>query len=452
MRSIEKSGIVISILCVCFIIINALFIYPTADDFSYYIDSQEKGFWEFQKWHYLNWGGRYTPNALLGSFALDGVGLWIYRLISILIAVGLFGAFILFVKKVFKIKELIYIYYFSCILFLGYTLSLYSIAQQFYWLPGSLTYTFSCILCLIIWSFWESLYRWQFFLPIFLATFLVNGTNEISILLFNCSLVLIFVYQFFNDKKIHRHQYIIIAFSFIFGAISILAPGNRVRAESIDFENVNSILFSLPRTISRSGILLFEHFYTIFFIVLAILPFVEKLPSFRINIPDRFKNIFKLSLVMFPFLVLLLGVFPSYWATGKIPPARTVNTVGFFFMLSMVFSLLVYYSNFGISTKLLSFTKKNNIGMGLLLVSLVFLPNYLKTSIKDLFSGKSYQFSKDMEQRIHHIKITKDENVEISPIELPSITYKEITEDPNYFYNRAYAKYYKKKSIVLKRK
>ena len=81
-------------------IVNAFFIYPSADDFSYYTGAKELGFGEFQKWHYMNWGGRYIPNDLLGSFSFDGIGIWYYRTIAISIILGLFFSFIVFVKNV----------------------------------------------------------------------------------------------------------------------------------------------------------------------------------------------------------------------------------------------------------------------------------------------------------------------------------------------------------------
>ena len=56
---LKRIFIIISVLCVLFMIVNAFFIYPSADDFSYYTGAKELGFGEFQKWHYMNWGGRY---------------------------------------------------------------------------------------------------------------------------------------------------------------------------------------------------------------------------------------------------------------------------------------------------------------------------------------------------------------------------------------------------------
>ena len=156
-------------------IVNTFFIYPSADDFSYYTSAKELGFGEFQKWHYMNWGGRYIPNAVLGSFSFDGAGIWYYRVIAISIILGLFFSFMVFVKNVLNPLKMADKLYISCVLFIGYTLSLYSIAQQFYWMPGSITYTLSCIICLLVWSFFHKTNNWYSFFPLLFAIFIING-------------------------------------------------------------------------------------------------------------------------------------------------------------------------------------------------------------------------------------------------------------------------------------
>ena len=447
---LKRIFIIISILCVLFMIINAFFIYPSADDFSYYTGAKELGFGEFQKWHYMNWGGRYIPNALLGSFSFDGIGIWYYRTIAISIILGLFFSFIVFVKNVLTPLESVDKLYTSCVLFIGYTLSLYSIAQQFYWMPGSITYTLSCILCLLVWSFFNKTNNWYSFFPLLFGIFIINGSNEISILMFNFSLILFIGFNVFMKRRINHFQYALVLFSFLFGAISLLAPGNSIRAEGV--ENSKSLIYSIPRTINRSAILIFEHLYNILFVVIALLPILNKNAYLRLNIHDERKKILALGILIFPFAVLLLGVFPSYWATGRIPPQRTINTISFFFMIAMISSLIIYYSNFEINKKIIAFIKNKNIGVSLLLLALFFPPNYLKTSIKDLLSGKSYTFSQDIKKRINYIKSSPEENIQVPAIEIPSICAMELSENKDFFYNSTYAKYYNKKSIVIKKK
>ena len=120
-------------------------------------------------------------------------------------------------------------------------------------------------------------------------------------------------------------------------------------------------------------------------------------------------------------------------------------------MITMIFSLLFYYSNFEINKKFIAFVKNKNIGILLLLFALFFPPNYLKTSIRDLLSGKSYTFSQNMKERINYIKSSPEEDIQVPTIEIPSICTKELSEDKDHFYNSAYAKYYNKKSIVIKK-
>ncbi len=446
---LKRIFIIISILCVLFMIINAFFIYPSADDFSYYIGAKELGFGEFQKWHYMNWGGRYIPNALLGSFSFDGIGIWYYRTIAISIILGLFFSFMVFVKNVLTPLESVDKLYTSCVLFIGYTLSLYSIAQQFYWMPGSITYTLSCILCLLVWSFFNKTNNWYYFFPLLFGIFIINGSNEISILMFNFSLILFIGFNVFMKRRINHFQYALVLFSFLFGAISLLAPGNGMRAE--EFENTKSLTYSIPRTINRGAILIFEHLYNILLVAIALLPLLNKNTYLRLNIPDKSKKILALGIFIFPFAILFLGIFPSYWATGRIPPQRAVNTISFFFMIAIIFSILVYYSNFEINNKIITFIKTKKIGISLLLLAVFFPPSYLKASIKDLLSGRSYTFSQNMENRINYIKSSSEKDIQVPTIEIPSICTKELSEDKDHYYNSAYAKFYNKKSIIIKK-
>lgn len=179
--------VTIGLLMVLILSINSFFTFPSSDDFVYYIDSHAMGFGKFQKWHYLNWGGRYVPNAVLGSFNFESLGLILYKVLPLGMIWGLFLSMFFFIKKVLKLNNRLTIFL-SCVMFLCYGLSLLSTAQQFYWLPGSITYNLGICLCLIIWGSLENLNHRNFVL-IFILVFLLNGTNEICMLMFNISLV-----------------------------------------------------------------------------------------------------------------------------------------------------------------------------------------------------------------------------------------------------------------------
>lgn len=439
-------------ICILIMMANALFIFPSADDYSYYLGQQQRSFVEFQKWHYNNWGGRYIPNMILGSFSFEGLGLWLYRFLSVSMILGLYTSIFIFVKRVLKITDsFLHQSYITCILFITYTLSLYSISQQFYWLSGSITYNLGIIFCLLSWSYFDiACKNLLSLLGVIISVFILNGTNEIVMLLFNISLVIYIFYALIIKKNIHPIIYAIIIFSFICCLIALLAPGNTIRSESAGFINTKNPIFTISRAVFRSSVFLWEHFYTVIFALLAIYPYLDRTSSrFQIAIPNHLILWVKWGIVLFPFIILFIGTAPSYWATGRIPPQRTANVISFFFFCASIFSLLFYRSNFSapkINEKVLM-----SIPL-MILLTLLLLPNFMIMNIKDFVTGKTYEYNQKMKERIIFLKNTPKENVEVQSIPIPKgIIFGDLEEDSTHFHNKAVAEYYGKKSIVLKK-
>ena len=61
---IKKTFNLLTFVTLCVLIINSFFIYPSADDYSYFVKQKSYGFCAFQEWHYFNWGGRYIANMI----------------------------------------------------------------------------------------------------------------------------------------------------------------------------------------------------------------------------------------------------------------------------------------------------------------------------------------------------------------------------------------------------
>ena len=436
----------LSLFALAVLVVNALFIYPSADDFSYFVKQTDYGFWAFQEWHYFNWGGRYIPNMILGSFDFNGAGLYWYRLIVMAVIIGLYFSLYGFTKRILQPKDA---FFTSNLIFLAYCFSLYSLSQEFYWMPGSITYTLSLILCLVCWTILEKSKNPVYFFINVLIIVVLNGTNEISTLFYNGSLLLYLCFQFIQTKKINIPVFMLFVVSVGCMLASILAPGNSVRTLSENNPNTHDLVFSLSRAVFRTGFFLAERLFI--FLILGLILFHQLQKRYlKINLTNVPKGILKVLCIIFPFAVLCFGIFPSYYATGRIPPERTVNTIAFFFMIAIIFSIQFYKDTFTTSKKLQWQPIFNYVPL-LLVVLLAVYPNDLRSNIYDLFSGRSMEFEKEMRARDEYLKSTPDAVVTVKKISaLPNtLLFKDISEDPNTFFNHYFARFYNKKSVSV---
>lgn len=443
---IKKLLNLLTLFALTVIIINAFFIYPSADDFSYFVKQNSYGFWAFQEWHYFNWGGRYIPNMILGSFDFDGSGLYIYRLVGVAITLGFYFSLLTFIKKIIQPKD---VFFTTHLIFLAYCFSLYSLSQEFYWMPGSITYTLSLILCLLSWTILEKSRKPLFFIINLLLIFILNGTNEISMLFYNGSLFLYLVLSYLQNKKINLPVVMLLCVSVACMLVSILAPGNSVRTLSENNPNTHNLIFSLSRAVFRTATFTAERLFI--FLILGVILFQQlQKRNLKINLPRIPKGILKLACFIFPFAVLCFGIFPSYYATGRIPPERTVNTIAFFFLMAIIFSLQLYKDHFMEVENIKAKPILKYIPV-LLLAIIALYPNDLRSNIYDLFSGRSLQFAKEMKARDEFIKSSPEENIIVPKISvLPNtLLFKDISKDPDRFFNHYYALFYKKKSVIV---
>lgn len=428
------------------VLINVCYIYPSMDDFSYYVRSHDRGFWTFQKWHYFNWGGRYMPNAFLGYFNFGDSGIYLYRTIAAVIIIGFYFALQLFIKKVIQVKDSHFI---ANITFLSYLFSLFSISQAFYWMPGSITYTFGITLCLLSWALLKSKNSFFFLLNILFIAIL-NGTNELTSLFFNGSLFILLIFEWMKYRKINFRILILLMISVIFMCICILAPGNTVRTLSETNENTRDFIFSASRAIFRTFDFLTDRFYI--FILLGIFLFKEIIADskFKIDFTGINQKLVKIFIFLFPFVVLFFGIIPSYYATGRIPPERTVNVISFYFLIAVLFSIKFYKANFEIRTQFLR-NSKIVTAIPLLIIGLVVIfPNELQRNGYDLFSGRSNNFSNEMQDRINYFKSTPQKDIRVKKLtSYPNtLLFRDISTDPGNFFNKYYSRFYNKNTIA----
>lgn len=431
----------IGILFLLLILINALFVFPSVDDYSYYNKQTAQGFWAFQNWHYFNWGGRYLPNALLGSFSYSGTGIYLYRGVAVLIILSFLSSLHIMTKKLLNSNKSVFL---ALIIFASMCFSFYSIAQAFYWMPGSITYTLSMTLTLLVWTYLSKLQNNLVLISVLLAVILLNGTNEVSMICFNVSMLMYLLFCYLKNKKIENRALLITIISFTCMSISILAPGNSVRTALEHSPNTHNLIFALPRSINRSFIFLYEKFF-IFIFTSVLIAYYTKANFLFLAVAQKHCFIFKTLVFALPFVILISATFLSYFATGRIPPERTGNIIGFYTLSASIFSILFYKENFGLQIS------KKAVPLILIIFSLVLIsfPSELRHNAADLLTGRSKEFSNQMNIRIETIKNSEQMTLKVKKIDnLPrSIFFKDISSDPDDYFTQQYAKYFNKNQI-----
>lgn len=438
---------VLGLSALLFLMVNALYIYPTADDFSYFTGKTKQSTWDFWVWHYQNWGGRYTANAILGLHSFEGSGLWVYRGVAMCVSLGLYASMMAFAKGIFR-KEYFFV---GNILFLCYQFSLFSIAQAYYWQPGALTYTLGITFSLLVWSLIPKIKEtWALFLLVPMI-FLANGTNEITALLLNASLCVVCIGWYGKEKRVPAALLFLLLFSMGCMLFSFIAPGNAVRGEQMSYPNAKKLSYSVGRTVWRSSIFFANNFY-IYIIGIALMLWSLKGSTHIFNIktyiPERFRRLVLGGIIVFPWVVLLVSVFPSYWATGGIPPERTANTIGFYFLVALLVSAIVLKESYFPNRENTEYAKGM---MTVFIVLLLVVPNPFRDNATDFFSGRSSEYAEQMTKRIEKIHQNKGKNLVVEPLKVQPKTLitSELKQDSTHYFNRAFAEYYHLKTIRI---
>lgn len=249
----QQSTIILASIFLMMLILNLLT--PIlADDYSYSlaldktkIDSFMDIF-NYQVWHYFNWGGRTIAHTIAQIFLLSPK--MIFNVMNSLIYTVLIYLIYLHVKGNKEDKPL---YLLLIHLALWFLLPVFG--QTCIWLVGSCNYLWTTVL--ILWFLW--IYRKNCkknsvvkLIGIFLLGILAGWTNENT----SAGLIVILICymltnKFINKEKISKLQIVGIIGALIGFGIMILAPGNFVRTE--EFQDNSFILVKIiKRAISMT--------------------------------------------------------------------------------------------------------------------------------------------------------------------------------------------------------
>lgn len=437
--------------------------HPAGDDYSYAVLGSKPNFKQLLLDEYNLWNGRYSSNifVLKGTLVYFHNSLLMYR-------ISIFLIFILFYFSIDRFLRLLLgknidkknIALFSISIFVLFLYQMPILSEGIYWYTGVVTYLLGIIFFLWLISlqirFLNKVYliskHIHFGILIALAFFTV-GFNEVLML---HVFFLYFGWTYLSIIKFKENRFtFIVLLTIIFASILIVyfAPGNTIRSSYFvgkSHQLLHSLLFSVLQCcrftfewLSNGVILLLS------IVFISIHPKFEKhVFIFSSSFPiSKWVSLFSLPAVIF------ISVFPAYWSTGILGQHRTMNVAYFFFIFLWFLNLSIWINSYPQRFSRFNF---NNSKL-FVLFSLVIILTTKNTRIGwiDILTKSVNRFDLEMNERYKaldraNIKANLNSKVYISKLnERPkSIFLYDISNDPNYFPNVCYRKYWKIKGYI----
>lgn len=426
---------------------------PGSDDFDMAYESQVEPLLQLQFRRYNDWSGRYFSNGLISLDPLFYNNFLIIKIVpNVLLFLFIFSlyVFISSLKILSTLKQKIA--FIGLIVFL-FVYQMPDVCEGFYWIPGSITNFLPTILALLYFSFLIEYYWSKKNIYLFVSIgFLIAaiGCNELSVVIFFLIHLVLIGYNFFVLKKINKPLVIMFLISIIFSLIEVLAPGNAIRG-SLILEKHN-FLFSVLKSLQ------FVFIYTFKWLPIIMICGLFSLNYIIIIIKKINSNYIIHPLLSFLFILILIftAVFPGFWSLNGQPPNRSLNTLYLYFIFASIYFLItiVYYFNF-VKKVELNLPNHIQIMIGVIIITFFASDNNIVTSYQDLFSLKAYKYNIEMISRFKAIQNCKKSDCVLEPlINKPSSIFSvedfALTSDKNNWKNLEVARYYRKKSIVVK--
>ena len=443
-------GGIIFLLCIPFFYLT-FYIHPSGDDYTYAFLELKSPFYKAFFDEYLLWNGRYISNILVLknplTFGFNNIGL--YRIIVLIIQLGLFFSILLIVSNTKAYLNFISRFIISSCFFLFYLSLIPALNEGFYWYTGLVTYQFSIILFLIYFHIFIRLTsKIQLCILIFLQLFIV-GCNEIAMfymISLNFSLIV------FNIKKNNRtYSWILFLSSFIFCLLVFFAPGNSVRStyfDDVSHQFYRSFFMSVSQVIRfvivlNSGFLIFISALILYFII----------PSLKYLIQFQNRKFYLFIIPIILFILLYISIFPAYWTTGIMGQHRTVN-FAFFISIPLMFYWYLIFINFFEAFFIKIKIRLNSFLIIILLLSCLFLTKNFKGVFMDICYAKQLKFDQENNERYQVIEYQlnhKKKDVYLKKIKTHpfSIFIYDLDKDPNHLANIGYQRYWKVPGKVL---
>ncbi|TAF92829.1 MAG: hypothetical protein EAZ32_00665 [Cytophagia bacterium] len=438
----------------------AFYNHPSIVDDYCYIDTVFKyGYFEAMHHYYTGWTGRYFGILLNHSSPLIVHWYAGFKVLSVLLLVGLCGSIYWLIKTLWPQGRMLQIGGMLGVVFFLFVLKIASIVEAFYWMAAFVTYTIPNILtlCLIVVmvKYYEARALRQKLTAI-LAAFLVFatiGSSETNLLITVILVVGWFGYRLIIKQNFDRFALFLILIAGFSCYLSFASEGNAMRLAG------NPVSGNLPLALRQSlghlgqlssawllhsPLLIFTFFWIIFLL---------KRPDWResqfLAVPIWVAGIAYLG-------VLWSQLFTSFYGIGIESPPRVVNSVYLYFLLGWFYNVAVWVRYLAQKRTLKPVSSLTHWAFGILLFITVVKDikgsSNLRMVYGDWLRGRAAAYNQELYERYAFINNTPADTVYVTPLRArpQSLFMDDLNRDPAHLWNRCVSGYFGKKVIYLK--
>ena len=400
--------------------------FPISDDYCFAAAIKHIGYWNFQVHYYKTWSGRYVGTLLSSSQPLIYGSYTMYKIVPQLFIISFVFAIHYFIKNVTRgqlseSKNL----WLTLVIFWVFFGTLPTVGGYFYWYTGYY-YTIADIGTLLLLGYicknYEQLKNSRTIFIISLSLVFLIGCNEYTLVWLCVIIGSKLVIGSLMDKKIKFEWLVFTVVAALFAFISVLAPGNAIRAAAPLYKNPHK--YDLVYTF-KNAVISVHHNLLLMAPYLGILAIVL-IPA----VYQLFKNKKQFSYLQPPpilswaiYIVLLILCYaPSFYSIAEPPNLRGQGVINFWTMIGWIYNISV--TLFWCFKK--GFTTPEKLGIinwGLaLFMVLTYISNFnFRTSWSDLLSGRAARFHAEMVERTQLVENSKSNMVVVK--KLQSIPY-----------------------------
>ncbi len=444
----------------------AFYNHPSADDYLWTAMVLKSNLWQFQVYNFYEWSGRYFSNVLVGLNPLVFHSFLGYQLATLFFMIAFFYAIFLVIKEltigIFSLFEQLVGTLVFVVLFLAYTPS---VTELFYWFTGAAVYSSANILFFFFLYAFVRLMKATaegkktkiLKLSMIISVVLMAWSNEVIIICLGGTLFLMACTATYYKHSTYRFLIMLLLIAALSAVVSILAPGNAVRA-AVMFPNRFNIEFTiLAMSKQFIGTLYWIKNVPLWLISFLFMPICIKL--------SQKSTLFKHHFYIHPLLsigiwlaILCFSYFPIYLATGLESVAMRVRAsiylffiIGWFLNIQIVVGFLI--KKYKLIERYAILKKPLPIYVALVLL-LFFSYKFFSTNSnvgeawKDLQSGRAKNYDNKMLERYGLLKQKKTIIPYIS--EQPvTLFFAELEENATDWKNRNCAAYFGIDSIKV---
>jgi len=421
------------------------------------------GFWEAQKYFYINWQGRYVESFLEASNPLVFHAFWAFKLNPILLLSALVLACYWLVGNIFRDLKSTGKMAITSVFIFAFIRLMPQLFSGVYWQAGgyfnNLTpsvLTFLLLGCVI--NYYHSQQKRIYFIASCLLVAIIIGCYDIHMLYTN---TIIFVLLFF--AVIRKEKFVLpatlLVVCIVCSVISFTAPGNAVR--SLDYPNAHKFIFSIQQSVKWGADILIHWQWIGFMLIIGFILF-DVLGSFEIWNDDT-SSLFCIppylsiaGCIVMPFTAL----FCFFYAEGRIiPQMNTMNGVYFYFLISMMYCWLSVI--WRIKKRYPDFRLKwyFKLSIYMVLVYLTFFrTNNITSAYNDIFNGSASAYNTECNNMENILTNSKSDScyvdsIRSKPVTLPNFDYVGgmSGEGNDHFTYLECRDYYKKEFIGIKK-